>query len=201
MITIENLFKTLNKISFVFVALFISMHILNHMIVLISVEEHIWFMEKFRVVYRNIYIEIFLLGIIFFHIVKIIKNIWITRKEKKIFFQKIILIAKLYLIYFLTNHIGAVILGRVIFNLDTNIYYAVAGLHVFPFSLYFIVYYFLSILCLFIYLSRSKPLNYFYKINTFALVLSIILLVAFLNIEVPVKYFEMYKFSSFIENV
>jgi len=194
MITFENSFKIFNKISFIIVALFIFMHILNHMIVLLSVEEHIWFMEKIRVIYRNIYVEIFLLGIIFFHIVKNIKNIWITRKKKKSFFQKIILIAKLYLIYFLINHISAVILGRVIFNLDTNIYYAIAGLQVFPFSLYFTVYYFLSILCLFIYASRNKPLNYFYKINTIGLILSIALLVAFFNIEVPVKYFEMYKF-------
>lgn len=194
MITFENLCKTFNKISFIFITLFVSIHILNHIIVLVSVEKHILFMENFRVLYRNIYVEIFLLGIVFFHIIKNIKNIWITRKEKKSSFQKIILIAKLYLIYFLINHIGAVILGRLIFNLDTNIYYAVAGLHAFPFSLYFVFYYFLSISCLFIYISRNKSLNYFYKINTFGLFLSIVLLVAFLNIEVPVKYLEMYKF-------
>lgn len=193
MITFENSFKFFNKISFIFVTLFIFIHILNHMIVLVSAEEHIWFMERIRVIYRNIYVEIFLLGIISFHIVKNIKNIWIERKEEKSSFQKIILITKLYLIYFLINHISAVILGRVIFNLDTNIYYAVAGLQLFP-SLYFVVYYFLSILCLFIYISRNKPLHCFYKINTIGLILSIVLLVAFLNIEVPVKYLEMYKF-------
>jgi hypothetical protein len=43
--------------------------------------------------------------------------------------------------------------GRVIFHLDTNIYFGAAGINLFPFNLFFIPYYFLSITAIFTHIA------------------------------------------------
>jgi len=55
----------------------------------------------------------------------------------------------LYLAFFLAMHVGAVLTGRYILNLDTNIYFGVAGLNTFPFYLFFVPYYGLAIIAFF----------------------------------------------------
>lgn len=42
-------------------------------------------------------------------------------------------------------HISAVFMGRYLFNLDTDFYFGVAGLNLFPLNLFFIPYYGLAI--------------------------------------------------------
>jgi len=182
--------------SLLLLGLFVFIHIFNHLMLVISIKEHISFMENFRFIYRNIYIESILLLAFLFQIIKSIKVIWHERKKRRTFFEKLIFISKIYLIYFLINHISAVLFGRIVFNLDTNIYYAIAGLYVFPYSLYFVPYYFLSIICLFFYFSRNKKSYSFYTINSIGFILALVLLFAlkstFYDINVPISYLNMY---------
>ena len=69
-----------------------------------------------------------------------------------------------YLAFFLINHVGAVLYGRFILNLDTNFYYAAAGFYVQPFQFYFIPYYFLAVLALFTHLGCA--LYWIFQNNT-----------------------------------
>ena len=56
------------------------------------------------------------------------------------------------LAFFLLVHVGAVLYGRTVLNLDTNFYFAAAGFHVPPNQFFFAPYYFLAILALFTHL-------------------------------------------------
>jgi hypothetical protein len=50
---------------------------------------------------------------------------------------------------FFVVHVGSVLAGRLLLNLDTNFYYGTAGLNTFPFNLFFIPYYGLATLSFF----------------------------------------------------
>ena len=54
--------------------------------------------------------------------------------------------------FFLLLHVGAVLYGRTVLNLDTNFYFAAAGFHVPPNQFFFAPYYFLAVLALFTHL-------------------------------------------------
>jgi hypothetical protein len=56
------------------------------------------------------------------------------------------------LAFFLVLHVGAVLFGRQVLGLDTNFYYAAAGMHVSPYGYFFAPYYFLAVLALFAHL-------------------------------------------------
>ena len=57
-----------------------------------------------------------------------------------------------YLAFFLLVHVGAILFGRTVPKLDTNFYFAAAGLHVTPNRFFFAPYYFLAVLALFTHL-------------------------------------------------
>ena len=48
---------------------------------------------------------------------------------------------------------SAVLAGRLVLNLDTNLYFGVAGLNSFPFNFFFIPYYFLAVVSFFGHIS------------------------------------------------
>ena len=121
--TLKNYYGLVNKMSLLLLGLFVFIHIFNHLILVISIKEHISFMENYRFIYRNIYIEIILLLAFLFQIIKSINATWRERKNRRTFFELLVFISKIYLIYFLINHISAVLFGRIVFNLDTNIYF------------------------------------------------------------------------------
>jgi hypothetical membrane protein len=55
----------------------------------------------------------------------------------------------LYLAVFFIIHVGAVLGGRLLLDLDTNFYFGVAGLNTYPFNIFFIPYYSLAIISFF----------------------------------------------------
>lgn len=65
------------------------------------------------------------------------------------FFDRVQAFSGGYLAYFLAVHVGAVLFGRTVLNLDTNFYYAAVGMHVSPFQYYFVPYYFLAVVAIF----------------------------------------------------
>ena len=69
------------------------------------------------------------------------------------FLEKAQVWSGLYLAFFLINHLFAVFAGRLILDLDTNVYFAISGFYVFPFSLFFVPYYFLAVSSIFVHLA------------------------------------------------
>lgn len=140
---------TLHRTSACVIGAFVAAHIVNHLLAIQSPEAHIAFMEAFRQIYRLPVVEIVLLGCVVFQIgsgVYFIKARWGLRRG---FFEQVQSASGGYLAYFLLAHVGAVLFGRSILKLDTNFYYAAAGMHVWPFQFYFIPYYFLAVVAIF----------------------------------------------------
>lgn len=134
---------------------FLTLHLFNHLLAVGSPEAHIQFMDAFRAVYRNRVVEIILLlcaasqiasGLTF------VRRRWRDRHQGLDLLQ---LGSGLYLSFFLLVHVGAVLAGRMRFGLDTNFYYAAAGMHVLPYRYFFLPYYFLAVLAVAIHLARA----------------------------------------------
>jgi succinate dehydrogenase/fumarate reductase cytochrome b subunit len=153
---------TLHRVSACLIGAFIAIHLFNHLLALGGIDAHISFMESFRRIYRISVVEVLLLGCVLFQIcsgIFFIKSRWGKRQG---FYEKLQAISGGYLAFFLLNHVGAVLFSRTFFDLDTNFYFAAAGIHVTPFYYFFVPYYFLAVLaifghvaCAFYWLSRK----------------------------------------------
>ncbi|MGX7688168.1 hypothetical protein ACWA1C_13475 [Flectobacillus roseus] len=138
--------KQLHYFSGITIATFVAIHLTNHTISVFGADAHIRFMATIRHIYRNPIIETALLVAV---ITQIISGIKLVRKKATGFFEKLHIYSGLYLAFFLTLHVSAVLIGRFVLHLDTNFYYGAAGINVFPMSLFFVPYYSLAIISFF----------------------------------------------------
>jgi len=141
--------KKIHYFSGIIITLFIGIHLLNHVISIFGADQHIYWMNIFRKVYRNIFIESLLLLAVFTQIISGLRLFFLKRKNVNHFYEKIHIWSGLYLAFFLLFHVSAVLGGRFLLGLDTNFYFGVAGLNTFPFALFFVPYYGLAILAFF----------------------------------------------------
>lgn len=151
--------KRIHYISGITITIFIILHLSNHLYSLFGVDRHIEVMDTLRIFYRNVIAEIILICAVLIQIISGIKLFFKKRKEVSSFFEKLQLWSGFYLAVFFVFHLAAVFIGRLILNLDTNIYFGVAGLNTFPFSLFFIPYYGLAIISFFGHISSLHSLK------------------------------------------
>lgn len=198
----------IHRTSAYIIGAYVAIHLFNHGLALRSAEAHIQFMESFRHIYRNPFVEVLLLACVTFQLgsgIYFIKNRWGHRHG---FFGRFQALSGGYLAYFLLVHVGAVLFGRAALKLDTNFYYAVAGMHVPPFQYYFVPYYFLAVVAIFghlacavHWLTRDKlsqaARNYFgYTILVVGVVVATLIVAAFAgafyDIKIPQEYRAIY---------
>ena len=141
--------RRLHALSSILVAAFVSVHIANHLAGLAGVAAHIAFMEAARSVYRPRLIEWALLSSVAFQVVSGLTLFFRGWKLRRGFVSRLQAISGAFLAFFLIVHVGSVLFGRVALDLDTNFYFAAAGLHVAPFQVFFAPYYFLAVVALF----------------------------------------------------
>jgi succinate dehydrogenase/fumarate reductase cytochrome b subunit len=156
--------RKLHTVSAVLIVAFVFVHIANHLAGLGGAATHIAFMEATRSVYRIRVIEWALLSCVAFQIVSGLTLFVRGWKQRHGFVPWLQAIAGAYLAFFLIVHVGSVLFGRTALHLDTNFYFAAAGLHVAPFQFFFAPYYFLAVVALFAHVacaaygwSRSRP--------------------------------------------
>jgi hypothetical protein len=141
--------KRFHYLSGLTITIFITLHLFNHALSILGADKHIAAMNTLRLFYRNIFVETILLGTV---IVQIASGLKLFKENRKIAlskFDKLQIWTGLYLAIFFIIHLGAVLVGRSILQLDTNFYFGVAGLNSFPLNLFFIPYYGLAILSIF----------------------------------------------------
>ncbi|GJI99294.1 hypothetical protein RugamoR57_60120 [Duganella caerulea] len=134
---------------------FLALHLFNHLLAIGGPEAHIRFMDAYRVVYRNRVIEVVLL---LCAASQVASGLTFVRRRWRDRYQGLDLLqlgSGLYLAFFLPVHVGAVLAGRMRFGLDTNFYYAAAGMHVPPYRYFFMPYYFLAVLAVTVHLARA----------------------------------------------
>ena len=141
--------RALHRTSAVVIAVFAIVHIANHLVSLAGIPAHIAFMEAARSVYRQPAVEAVLLLCVTFQIGSgswFVARGWKQRRGAVAWLQAI---SGAYLAFFLLAHVGAVLFARNALALDTNFYFAAAGIHVSPYQFFFAPYYFLAVLALF----------------------------------------------------
>lgn len=161
-------FKKVHRISGIVLTSFIGVHLFNHLVSVLGTSYHIELMNSLRLVYRNSIIETLLLIAIAIQVYTGLKLVFKKQKNTTKFFEKIQIWSGLYLAFFLLFHVGAVMFGRFVMQLDTNFYFGVAGLNTFPFNLFFVPYYGFALLSFFIHIAtvhKLKMKNHFLGIS------------------------------------
>jgi succinate dehydrogenase/fumarate reductase cytochrome b subunit len=144
--------RRLHRISAVVITGFACLHLTNHLAALAGAAVHIAWMDAARGLYRQPIVEALLLFCIVFQVCSglwLVGRGWQQRRGRVAWLQAA---AGAYLAFFLVVHVSAVLYGRAALHLDTNFYFAAAGLHAPPFAWFFAPYYFLAVLALFTHL-------------------------------------------------
>lgn len=140
--------RQLHRFAGLTLAVFIAMHLTNHLFAMVSIEQHIKVMDALRLIYRNPFGEALLLLAI---MVQVPSGIMLVRRKG---WRGLPLVERAqvasggYLAFFLVAHVFAVMMGRYFFHLDTNFYFASAVLFS-PVWLFYVVYYSLSVVAVF----------------------------------------------------
>lgn len=191
----RTIIRRLHYISGITLSVFISFHLLNHLLALAGPAPHIVFMEKLRTVYRHPIIETILLLAVLTQVVSGIRLLF--NRQKKMIAESIQVYSGIYLSFFLIVHVSAVIAGRQIEHLDTNFYFAGAGFNLYPATFFFIPYYFLSVSAISLHVASLHYLKTrskwgAYLIATVGFVVSILIIVGYTNCfkwrEMPSTY-------------
>ncbi len=200
----------LHRISALVIAIFAFFHLLNHLQAIQSVVAHTQFMEIYREFYYQPVLESILILCVIFQIcsgVYFIKSRWGTRTG---FFERVQALSGGYLTFFLLVHVSAVSVGRDMLNLDTNFYYAAAGMHIPPLQFFFFPYYFLAVVALFTHigcaihwLTRARLTvrtrnNMGYLIIGMGITISTLIIFSFgggfYEITIPSEYLDSYQY-------
>ena len=142
-----------HRVSAVLLAVFLAVHLLNHVVALWGVAAHLAFMEGARLVYRSPALEPMLLAAVLVQIVTGVEQVragWGTRRG---FWQRTQAVSGLYLAFFLANHTFWVLVARVGYGLDSNFYLAATFLTIWPLPFLFAPYYALGVFALFAHLA------------------------------------------------
>ena len=120
--------RIIHKYSALVIVAFAFLHITNHLMSLINIQSHIVFMDIARKIYRQPIVEGLLLLCVVFQATS---GLWLLIRgwrQRRGFVAWLQAISGSYLACFLLVHVGAVLYGRAILQLDTNFYFAAAGL-------------------------------------------------------------------------
>lgn len=131
---------------------FVLLHLANHVALLAGVQVHVHLMDALRLLYRQPLVEAVLLACVAFQLgsgLWLVTAGWRQRRGAVAWLQAG---SGLVLVFFLLNHVGAVLYGRAALHLDTNLFFAAAGLHVPGWPWFFAPYYFLAVTALFAHL-------------------------------------------------
>ena len=190
------------------ILIFVALHLLNHIVSIIGVDSHIAYMDAFRILYRNPYVEIALFLSLFSQICIGLYFVFRSRRKRRGFFQQAQAFSGLYIVFFVLAHVIAVLLGRYKLGLDTNFYFAAAGMHAGQIKLFFVPYYFLSVVAVFTHvacflharMSQSNTIGMVNKLAILLITLGVLtgaLIVAslggvFYDFNVPNEYLDMF---------
>lgn len=145
--------RKFHRLSACVLAVFILLHLGNHLAAVASAHAHIAFMEAIRPLYRHPVVEPVLLACVLFQCGSGTWMVLRSWKKRSGFVAWLQAGSGIYLALFLLLHVGAVLFGRAALKLDTNFYYAAAGFVLMPSAWFFAPYYFLAIFALFAHLA------------------------------------------------
>ncbi len=155
--------KYIHYYSGLTLAVFVGLHVLNHLMILHSEALHIRFMNAARKIYRQPVVEGLLLLAVAIQIISGITLVIQKWPKMEGGFDVLHIASGLYLSLFLIVHVTAVMMGRYKLKLDTNLYYGAGVMNLWPHKLIFIPYYTLAMLSFFAHVAcihRVKMQDY-----------------------------------------
>lgn len=196
--------RKLHGLSALLVAAFACVHIANHLVGIGGIESHIAFMRAARLVYRFPVVEALLLVAVAFQIYSGLTFVVRDWKQRRGFVPWLQAGSGAYLVFFFLNHVGAILFGRTVLDLDTTFYYAAAGFYVPPFQFFFAPYYFLGVLALFTHLgcalywqlqTKSRPARVLAIVlpSSVGFVVSLLIVLSLAGAVYPVQVPPEYK--------
>jgi succinate dehydrogenase/fumarate reductase cytochrome b subunit len=138
-------FRHLHSTSGLLLSVFIGLHLFNHAYSLAGIEAYTELMRGLRLFYRNPLVEVLLLLAVGLQLISGQRLFKEQKRRISTPFDRLQQWTGLYLAVFLVIHLSAVFAGRHLLGLDTNFYFAAAGLTTYPYSLFFIPYYSLAV--------------------------------------------------------
>jgi hypothetical protein len=118
--------KKIHYISGLTIALFVGLHLFNHICSIFGGDKHIEIMNVLRHFYRNFFVETILLLAVLVQLISGLKLFRTNIKIAKTNFEKLHIWTGLYLAIFFVIHLSAILGGRLFLHLDTNFYFGVA---------------------------------------------------------------------------
>ncbi len=143
--------RPLHRAAGTVLAVFLAVHVANHLAALAGVDAHVRFMDAARRVYRQPVAEAVLLLCVVLQAASGLRMLWAGRQRRRGVLAWLQAGSGAYVALFLAIHVVAVLAGRMS-GLDTNFYFAAAGLHAWPFAWFFVPYYFLAVAALSVHL-------------------------------------------------
>ena len=144
--------RWLHRAAGAILGVFVAVHVANHLAGLAGVDAHVRFMEIARCVYRQPVVEAVLLSCVALQAGSGLRMLWAGRQRRRGLLPWLQAGSGAYIALFLAIHVSAVLVGRTVGGLDTTFHFAAAGLHVWPYVLFFVPYYFLAVAALFVHL-------------------------------------------------
>jgi hypothetical protein len=129
-------------------ALFIFLHLLNHLSLAAGHEVHLLVMSALRAIYRWLPFELLLLAAVATQVTTGI-GMALPRLNGMIARWDWQVMSGLYLSAFMAIHVCAILAGRFVQGLDTNLWFGIAGFHIWPWQFFFVPYYGLAIIAYF----------------------------------------------------
>ncbi|KYP14556.1 MAG: hypothetical protein A1D16_00265 [Flavihumibacter sp. CACIAM 22H1] len=144
--------RYVHQISGALLAVFILLHLSNHLFALFGPNMHIQVMHLFRKLYRFPPIEGLLLVTVLTQIITGIGLAFHKWKNQPAM-VKLQVASGLYLSLFLVYHLWAIIMARFVWLIDSDFFFASAGLQAGPSAYFFFPYYSLAVFSTFVHIA------------------------------------------------
>jgi len=147
---------------------------------------------------HTVNVECFLLIVVLLQIYTGLKLYFQIRKRPKLLFKKIQIYSGLYLSFFLIAHVSAVLFGRAVLGLDTNLYFGATVINTYPYFLFFIPYYYLAVTSTFLHincaLNRGTSKRSLIISGLLGSLVAILIIYGMWPTEIPEAYQSLYQF-------
>jgi len=154
--TTPDLARRLHRMAAIMVGIYVLAHLVNHLAALRGIGAHIACMQMVRRLTRIPMIEVLLLAGV---TLQAGSGLWLALRRARHParprrpFERLQTWSGAFLAVFLLVHVVSVLFGRAALGLDTNFWFAAAGLNIAPWPLFFMPYYGLAVAALFVHLA------------------------------------------------
>jgi succinate dehydrogenase/fumarate reductase cytochrome b subunit len=142
-----------HRLTAAVLGLFVTAHLLNHLVGLGGIAAHQVFMATARLVYRSPLVEPLLLIAVLVQVATGIAQVRALWGKRHGVWARLQVISGLYLAFFLANHTFWVLIARIGYGLDSNFYLAATFLTISPLPFLFAPYYVAGVLALFVHVA------------------------------------------------